>query len=108
MTIEGVGINPTRTGLLDVLRAMGADRIAVENERQQGGEPVADLVVRGPRPAARLRGTTVQGDTVVRMIDEFPILAVAATQAAGADRGARRGGAARQRDGPHRDRGRRN
>jgi 3-phosphoshikimate 1-carboxyvinyltransferase len=77
-TIEGVGLNPTRTGLLDVLRAMGA-RIAVEREGVQGGEPVADITVRH----TPLSGTTVQGDVVVRMIDEFPILAVAATQAAG-------------------------
>ena len=78
LTVEGVGVNPTRTGLLDVLRAMGAP-IAVERERQQGGEPVADLVARH----TSLRGTAVQGDVVVRAIDEFPILAVAATQAAG-------------------------
>ncbi len=78
VTVEGVGINPTRTGLLDVLRQMGAE-IAVENECEQGGEPVADLTVR----SANLTATTIQGDTVVRMIDEFPVLAVAATQAEG-------------------------
>ena len=78
VVIEGVGMNPTRVGLLDVLQAMGAN-IEVHNEREVGGEPVADLVV---RPAS-LRGTVVQGDTVVRMIDEFPIFAVAATQAHG-------------------------
>jgi 3-phosphoshikimate 1-carboxyvinyltransferase len=78
VTIEGVGVNPTRTGLLDVLRAMGA-RINLENARESGGEPVADLRVEsGP-----LHGTAIQGDLVVRMIDEFPILAVAATQATG-------------------------
>jgi 3-phosphoshikimate 1-carboxyvinyltransferase len=83
ITIEGVGLNPTRTGLVDVLRAMGA-QIAVAREREQGGEPVADLVVRRAPPyAAPLRGTTVRGEVVVRMIDEFPILAVAATQATG-------------------------
>jgi 3-phosphoshikimate 1-carboxyvinyltransferase len=78
LTIKEVGVNPTRTGLLDVLRGMGA-QIELENEREQGGEPVANLVVR----SGTLRGTAVQGDTVVRMIDEFPILAVAATQAHG-------------------------
>jgi 3-phosphoshikimate 1-carboxyvinyltransferase len=78
VTIEGVGVNPTRTGLIDVLRAMGG-QIKVLNEGEQGGEPVADLVARH----TPLRGTTVQGDTVVRMIDEFPVLAVAATQAQG-------------------------
>jgi 3-phosphoshikimate 1-carboxyvinyltransferase len=76
--IEGVGINPTRTGLLDLLLAMGAD-IALENERTVSGEPVADLVVR----ASELHGTEVGGDLVVRAIDEIPILAVAATQAQG-------------------------
>lgn len=76
--IEGVGVNPTRTGLLDVLRAMGAE-IALRNARERGGEPVADLHVE----ASSLHGTTVQGELVVRMIDEFPILAVAATQAEG-------------------------
>jgi 3-phosphoshikimate 1-carboxyvinyltransferase len=73
-----VGINPTRTGLLDVLRDMGA-RIDVQNESEQGGESVADLVV---RPGV-LHSAQVRGDRVVRMIDEFPILAVAATQAQG-------------------------
>jgi 3-phosphoshikimate 1-carboxyvinyltransferase len=86
IAIEGVGVNPTRTGLLDTLAAMGADdpRIRIRNERQEGGEPVADLVVRGPSGGeSGLRGTTVQGEAVVRMIDEFPILAVAATQTEG-------------------------
>jgi 3-phosphoshikimate 1-carboxyvinyltransferase len=76
--IEGVGVNPTRTGLLDVLREMGAE-IVLEDEREQGGEPVADVTVR----ASDLTGVEVGGDTVVRMIDEFPVLAVAATQAHG-------------------------
>jgi 3-phosphoshikimate 1-carboxyvinyltransferase len=78
VTVEGVGVNPTRTGLLGVLGEMGA-RIDVENARVQGGEPVADLTVR----FSSLRGVEVGGSTVVRMIDEFPILAVAATQAHG-------------------------
>ncbi len=78
VTIRGVGVNPTRTGLLDALTAMGA-AIALENLRDVGGEPVADVVVR-PSP---LKGTTVGGPLVVRMIDEFPIFAVAATQAEG-------------------------
>jgi 3-phosphoshikimate 1-carboxyvinyltransferase len=78
ITIETVGVNPTRTGLLDILRAMGAD-LTVHDERVLGGEPVADVVVRG----AELRGVEVGGDLVVRAIDEFPILAVAATQAHG-------------------------
>ncbi len=76
--LEGVGVNPKRMGLFDVLRIMGAD-LALENERVQGDEPVSDMTVR----ASDLTGVTVGGDTVVRMIDEFPILAVAATQAHG-------------------------
>jgi 3-phosphoshikimate 1-carboxyvinyltransferase len=78
IAIRGVGVNPTRTGLLDVLRAMGA-RVAVENERVEGSEPVADVTV----SASALHGVEVGSDTVVRMIDEFPVLAVAATQAQG-------------------------
>jgi 3-phosphoshikimate 1-carboxyvinyltransferase len=78
ITIEGVGVNPTRVGLLDVLRAMGAD-IAIDDEHEQGNEPVADVTVQ----ASDLQGVAVSGDTVVRMIDEFPVLAVAATQACG-------------------------
>ena len=78
ITIEGVGVNPTRTGLLDVMRAMGGD-LTPGNERVRGGEPMAQLTVRG----AELRGVEVGGDLVVRAIDEFPILAVAATQARG-------------------------
>jgi 3-phosphoshikimate 1-carboxyvinyltransferase len=79
ITLEGVGVNPTRTGLLDVLTAMGAD-IALENRHEQGGEPVADVAAR----SSALCGTEIGGDVVVRMIDEFPVLAVAATQARGA------------------------
>jgi 3-phosphoshikimate 1-carboxyvinyltransferase len=90
LLLEGVGVNPTRIGLLDVLNEMGA-RIEWLNERDQGGEPVADLAIRSQGLSdtsqggqqAGLRGTQVGGDTVVRMIDEFPILAVAATQARG-------------------------
>ncbi len=78
VTVAGVGVNPTRTGLLDVLRAMGA-AIIVENEREQCGEPVADVTAR----ASALRGVEIGGATVVRMIDEFPVLAVVATQAEG-------------------------
>jgi 3-phosphoshikimate 1-carboxyvinyltransferase len=64
--------------LLDVLQAMGA-HIQVGEVREQGGEPVADLLVH----SATLRAGQVAGDLVVRMIDEFPIFAVAATQAYG-------------------------
>ena len=78
LTIEGVGVNSTRTGLLDVLQRMGA-QVEMERVRRVGGEPVGDLVAR----AGVLRGVQVGGDMVVRMIDEFPILAVAATRAEG-------------------------
>jgi len=78
VTLAGVGLNPTRTGLLDVLHAMGA-QVVVAHAHEEGGELAGDITVR----ASRLRGTSVGGDTVVRMIDEFPIFAVAATQAEG-------------------------
>ncbi len=76
--LEGIGVNPTRTGLLDVLARMGAG-IGLSRKQVQGGEAVADLTVR----TSDLSATEISGDTVVRMIDEFPILAVAATQAQG-------------------------
>lgn len=78
ITLTGVNTNWTRTGLLDVLAAMGAE-ITLTHESDQGGEPVADLVMR----STSLTGTEIGGDTVVRMIDEFPVLAVAATRARG-------------------------
>jgi len=73
-----VGLNPTRTGLIDILRAMGAD-ITVENERLVSGEPIADLTVR----SAALSGITVGGQIIANIIDEIPILAVAASVASG-------------------------
>ena len=76
--INGVGVNPTRTGLLDILAAMGA-QITQENARDEGGEPVADLVV----TPGSLHGAQIGGDLVVRAIDEFPALMVLATQATG-------------------------
>jgi 3-phosphoshikimate 1-carboxyvinyltransferase len=78
ITIRGVGVNPTRTGIVEALLAMGAS-IAFENPREEGGEPVADLVV----TASTLHGTTFGGEQIVTMIDELPILAVAASQAEG-------------------------
>ncbi len=78
LTIENVGINPTRTGILDVLHQMGAN-ITLENERDAAGEPVADLRVRyGP-----LHGCEISGALIPRLVDEIPILAVAATVAQG-------------------------
>lgn len=76
--IENVGVNPTRTGLLDALQEMGAN-IRLENERDVSGEPVADIAVE----YAQLRGAAVGQQTVVRAIDEIPVLAVAAAFARG-------------------------
>jgi 3-phosphoshikimate 1-carboxyvinyltransferase len=78
VTVAGVGVNPTRTGLLEVLEAMGA-HIQLAGRGLQEDEPVADLTAR----TSPLHAVEVGGDTVVRMIDEFPVLAVAATQARG-------------------------
>lgn len=76
--IEGVGVNSTRTGLLEVLARMGAD-IQLLNRREQAGEPVADLRVK----SAALRGVTIGSDLIPQTIDEFPILCVAAAVAEG-------------------------
>jgi 3-phosphoshikimate 1-carboxyvinyltransferase len=81
LTILNVGLNPTRTGLLAVLRDMGAD-IAEENPRMVGGEPVADLRVRH----AALTGVDVDPAIAPSMIDEFPVLFVAAALAKGTTR----------------------
>ena len=78
LLVRDVGVNPTRTGLLDVLREMGAD-VSVLDQREMGGEPVADLLVRG----RELRAVEVGGALVPRLIDELPVLAVLATQAEG-------------------------
>jgi 3-phosphoshikimate 1-carboxyvinyltransferase len=76
--LEGVGINPTRTGMLEILRSMGA-RIDIANPRQYGDEPVADLHVR----AAPLHGIDIPPALVPLAIDEFPALMVAAACADG-------------------------
>lgn len=78
ITIRGVGVNPLRTGLLVTLAEMGA-RIEIADARDQGGEPVADLVVR----AANLRGVDVPAERAPTMIDEYPVLAAAAACAEG-------------------------
>ena len=77
LVIENVGVNPTRTGFLVVLARMGA-RVERVNLRDEGGEPVADLVA---RPAA-LRGTEVSAAEVPTLVDEVPVLAVLASRAA--------------------------
>ena len=78
LIIENVGINPTRTGILEVLAEMGAD-ITYENRREVTGEPVADLHVR----SASLKACKISGSVIPRLIDEIPILAIAATCAEG-------------------------
>jgi 3-phosphoshikimate 1-carboxyvinyltransferase len=78
LELRDVGLNPTRTGLLDVFRAMGG-QIEAANLRETCGEPVGDLTVR----ASRLHGTQISGELVVRMIDEFPAFAAAAVFADG-------------------------
>ena len=69
--LQGVNTNPTRTGMLDIMKAMGAD-IEVLEERTSGGEPVADLIVR----TSKLQGATVSGGLVPRAIDELPLVAL--------------------------------
>lgn len=78
LTLEHVGMNPTRTGIVEILRRMGAD-IEIQDERDVGGEPVADLRVR----SAPLRGIDVPPELVPLAIDEFPALFVAACCAEG-------------------------
>jgi len=78
ITLRKVGVNPTRTGILDVLQKMGAD-VTVTPSASICGEPTADLTVRsGP-----LKGTVIEGELIPRTLDEFPILCVAAAAAEG-------------------------
>lgn len=76
--LEHVGVNPTRTGVIDILRLMGAD-IVLDNQKDVGGEPVADIIVR----SARLKGIVIPEELVPLAIDEFPVLFVAAACADG-------------------------
>ena len=78
ITITNVGVNPPRTGIIDVLKDMGAD-ITLENMRTSAGESVADITVR----SSSLKGTTIGGDIIPRLIDELPVIAVAAVFADG-------------------------
>ncbi|MBV9786573.1 MAG: 3-phosphoshikimate 1-carboxyvinyltransferase [Chloroflexi bacterium] len=78
ITTTGVCLNPTRTGALDVLRAMGA-QITISNQGKEGQEPVGDVTVR----SAPLTATEIGGDLIPRLIDEIPVLAVAAAHAHG-------------------------
>ena len=81
LVLEHVGVNPTRTGAIDILRLMGAD-ITLVNEREVGGEPVADIHVR----AADLKGIDIPESLVPLAIDEFPVLFIAAACAKGQTR----------------------
>ncbi|MXZ92422.1 MAG: 3-phosphoshikimate 1-carboxyvinyltransferase [Chloroflexi bacterium] len=80
VTITGVGLNPSRAGIIDALQMMGAgDALSLENERVEGGEPVADVVA----SSGSLHGIDLGGDIIPIMIDELPVLAVAACFAEG-------------------------
>jgi 3-phosphoshikimate 1-carboxyvinyltransferase len=76
--LKNIGINPTRSGIIDVLNSMGAN-LVVENERLMSGEPVADLKVK----SSRLSGLEISGQLIPRVIDEIPLIALAASVASG-------------------------
>ncbi len=78
LTLQGIGANPTRGGILEVLSRMGA-HLTLQNQRQSGGEPVADLVAE----SSELRGVQIAGDLIPLVIDELPVLALAACFAKG-------------------------
>jgi 3-phosphoshikimate 1-carboxyvinyltransferase len=78
VSLQQVGINPTRTGLLEVLRRMGGD-VTIHHRADMAGEPVADLDVK----SAPLQATALRGELIPRLIDELPVFAVLATQAEG-------------------------
>jgi 3-phosphoshikimate 1-carboxyvinyltransferase len=78
LLIENVGINPTRTGIIEAMQMMGAD-MTLENQREVAGEPVADIRMK----SSKLKGCTIGGDIIPRLIDEIPIIAVAACFASG-------------------------
>jgi 3-phosphoshikimate 1-carboxyvinyltransferase len=79
ITLKNVGLNPTRTGIIDVLKEMGAD-LQIINEESEAFEPVGDLVIK----TSDLKGITIEGDMIPRLIDEIPVIALLATQAEGA------------------------
>ncbi|GLI37185.1 3-phosphoshikimate 1-carboxyvinyltransferase [Geobacter hydrogenophilus] len=78
LLIRGVGVNPTRTGIIDILTAMGGS-LELLDQREVSGEPVADILVR----SSRLKGIEIAGEVVPRAIDEFPVICVAAAVAEG-------------------------
>ncbi len=79
LMVSGVGLNPTRTGIVDVLQQMGA-RLEITNYREVAGEPVGDVKVKGD---TTLRGITIAGSMIPRLVDEIPVIAVAALVAKG-------------------------
>ncbi|MBU7005274.1 3-phosphoshikimate 1-carboxyvinyltransferase [Phosphitispora fastidiosa] len=78
LIVKRVGLNPTRTGIIDVLKNMGAE-ITILNEDEVNGEPVGDICVCG----SELKGTVIEGSLIPRLIDEIPVITVAAAAAAG-------------------------
>lgn len=78
ITIKAVGVNPTRTGVLDIMKAMGA-KITVVSQKTDDIEPIADLIIE----SANLKGATIKGEIIPKAIDELPVIMVAATQAKG-------------------------
>ena len=76
--LEGVGINPTRTGVISVLESMGAN-LSLENIREGEAEPIADIVVE----SSNLQGVDIAGEIIPKVIDELPVLALAASLASG-------------------------
>jgi len=78
LVLQGVGINPTRTGILDIMKMMGAN-ITIVSEKNVGGEPVADLLVK----SSSLRGVIVEGELIPRSIDELTLVALAGSRASG-------------------------
>lgn len=78
IVIKGVGINPTRTGIIEILREMGAS-IEIDNHREMGGEPAGDIRVK----SAPLKGVEIRGDIIPRCVDELPVLCIAAAVAEG-------------------------
>jgi 3-phosphoshikimate 1-carboxyvinyltransferase len=79
LLIKNVGINPTRAGIIEVMKNMNAN-IAIQNKRTFCNEPAADILI---EYSEELKGTTIEGEIIPRLIDELPIIAILATQAEG-------------------------
>lgn len=78
LTLKNVGLNPTRTGIIDVMKEMGAN-LEIVNESLDAAEPVGDIIIR----TSNLKGTVIEGDMIPRLIDEIPVIALLASQAEG-------------------------